>query len=170
MGVPMFYCIIYRELLSCEATLTAMYCRKALLALRPPLPSSSPQNWLSNFNLLVNDSFAQPTAEGHVFDNSPLMASSTQSCLQHVLPSPHSLFFNDCSRVESEVVIGLLNCKADLTRLASLVCAPLTASPSPVGSTNFSISESKDHVQVTSTASAFLVVSSPEEKLKSSSG
>lgn len=161
--------LLFRELLSCEAALTSMYCRSALLSLRPLLSPTSSYSWVTHFTLLVNQYFAQPSADGHASSPSPLMASSPQSSICYALPSPHSVFFTDSLQVEKEVAAGLRVYRSDLHRLASGVCAGLTSSPLLFGASEFKVPESKEQIDVSGPGSAFLVLSCPEDKSKSSS-
>ena len=148
-----------------------MYCRSALLSLYPPSScSSSPNGWVTQFSLLANQCFAQPSVEGHSSTSSPLLANSLHSSLLSVLPSPHSLFFTECSILEEEVVAALSTHGAALHHLANGVCSGLTSSPLPFGLTTLSVAESKETMDISSPSSAFLVVSCPEEKIKASFG
>ena len=148
-----------------------MYCRSALLSLHPPSScSTSPNSWVTQFSLLANQCFSQPSVEGHSYTSSPLLATSLHASLLSALPSPHSLFFNDCSIVEDEVIAGLTAHSTALHHLANGVCSGLTSSPLSFGLSSFSVADTKETIDITSPTSAFLVVSCPEEKLKASYG
>lgn len=147
-----------------------MYCRSALLSLHPPSSSCSSNSWVTHFSLLASQSFSQPSVEGHISNTSPLMATSLQSSLMSVFPSPYSLFFTNCSLLEGEVCAGLSTFSSDLHHLASGVHAGLSSTPLSFGATCLTVAEVKEKFDIVSPGSAFLVVTCPEERLKSSSG
>ena len=143
------------------------YSRSALLSLATPTCALP---FTTALTLTALDSFSQPSVEGLCSTTCPSLSPSLNTCLSTVLGSPHTTFFSGSTVVKNIIEKWIEGSLEELVDVAKQLCEPLVRGvPKGYGHTELSVPESKESIDVYCHNTAFMMVSSAEEKLKSSS-
>lgn len=160
---------INRELLNCEATLAAIYCRSSLLTLYSSTSTSLP--FPTYFNFLAQHNLSQPSVEGLCTTTCPSLSPSPQICLRsNSLSVPYNLFYSNQTIVEKELESWLVEHPDKCMSLVVKLNEEVTQVAGGIGQSQFHIPEGRDSSDVYCAHAAFMIISSVELKSGSSSG
>ena len=161
---------ICRDLLQCELSLSAMYCRSSLIALHAPSVSlPSPISVPAFLSLVAAHCFSQPSVEGLCASTSPALSPSLPDSLATVLSTPQNIFYSNFSQLEKVFRVLLSNPPKDLVYIISEMCNQLTGLSEGLGYGHFPIPDGKLSTDVCCPNGSFTIVSAVDEKTKNDS-
>lgn len=167
--ITLFVCFVYRELLNCEATLAAIYCRSSLLTLYSS--TTSTLSFPTYFNFLAQHNFSQPSVEGLCTTTCPSLSPSPQTCLRsNSLSTPYNLFYSNQTIVEKGLESWLAEHPDKTMSLVVKLNEEVTQVAGGIGQSQFPIPEGRDSSDVYCPRAAFMITSGVELKSGSSSG
>nr|XP_033812752.1 probable E3 ubiquitin-protein ligase HECTD4 isoform X2 [Geotrypetes seraphini] len=170
---------IHRELLRCEASLSRLYCRIALLSIFAP---KSPHTFtrlfhipairditLEHLQLLSNQFLAPPLPDGTIRSSSILLAQSLQHSIHSQNCSSTDLFYQGNAHAIREwltvaITRTLHQGEESLMDLTKQICSFLQNAPEQFPSEDFPISESKVSMDVNFPGATFVIVSCKESQ------
>ncbi|XP_077866440.1 putative E3 ubiquitin-protein ligase HECTD4 [Saccoglossus kowalevskii] len=162
---------IHRELLRCEASVTRMHCRGALLELinqcQPALFAAAatavPELDLTHLLLLSNDLLAPPQPDGGILASSLTSTSSPWQCLAANTGSIIDVLYQDTQKLREELSIAIATAATHgedhLMELTNQLCACLQNAPSNFLYEAFPVTETKVNSDIHFPGSTLLVVS-----------
>lgn len=156
--------LVHRELLRCEAALTSMYCRRALLLVQRSSTHTN-EELLDHLRLVSAEYLADPLCEGLSTTTSPDLAPSPATALQPLNLSPVHVFYANTERVSDELRSAINSVgveKVDV--LAQQICDCLQRTPQNFGSIELKVTESKEVFDITYPDSVMMVVSCVDDK------
>ena len=156
--------LVHRELLRCEAALSSMYCRRALLLIQ----RSSQHNkevLLDHLRLVSAECLADPLCEGLSTTTSPDLAPSPTTALCTLNLSPLHMFYASMERILGEIQSAVDSVGFEkLGELAQQVCDCLQRTPQNFGCIELKVTESKEVYDVTYPDAVMMVVSCVDDK------
>ena len=156
--------LVHRELLRCEAALSSMYCRRALLLIQRSSKHTN-EELLDHLRLVSAESLADPLCEGLSTTTSPDLAPSPATVLQTLSLSPLPMFYASAERVISEIRSAIDSMEGEkLDVLAQKICDCLQRTPQSFGCTELKITESKEVFDITYPDAVMMVVSCVDDK------
>ena len=170
MYVILKYFLLFRELLQCELSLSAMYCRSCLVTLHMvSVTRPSPIPVPTFLSLVTADNLSQPSVEGVCITPSSSLSPTLSDCLATVLSSPENIFYSNLALVKKVCLILLSDPPHDLVYIISEICTQMAFTVEGCGYGEYTVSDGKDSNDVFCPKGSFVVVSSLEEKPKSDS-
>ena len=156
--------LVHRELLRCEAALSSMYCRRALLLVQQSSTYTN-EEILDHLRLVSAECLADPLCEGLSTTTSPDLAPSPSTVLQTLNLSPLHVFYVSTERISGEIrsaidSVGL----GKVEILAQQVCDCVQRTPVNFGCIELKVTESKEAFDIAYPDAVMMVVSCVDDK------
>ncbi len=156
--------LIHRQLLKCEASLVAMYSRRALLTMQKTLDRKR-QELADHLRLVSEECFAEPLTEGLTTTTNPDLSPSPSTVLRPLTLSPFPLFYSNQDRLRKELIACITSEEHhQLCSLAECLSQCLRKAPQGFGSTELRITETKEVIDIAYPDAAFIMISCVDDR------
>ena len=156
--------LVHRELLRCEAALSSMYSRRALLLIQRS-STHTKEDLLDHLRLVSAECLADPLCEGLSTTTSPDLAPSPATALQTLNLSPLHLFYASTERMSRKISSAIDSLGLEKVEvLAQQVCDCLQRTPQSFGCVDLKITETKEVFDMTYPETVMMVVSCIDDK------